>query len=115
MSSSSEEEQSANELEAIAGALHLLRLIKKRKRARRRRGSVVGRQNTLRPIQEGAKHLETDFFQDSPIYGPHFFRRRFRMKKELLLRIEKALLQYKPEYFEQRRDCMWRNRRFNPG
>ncbi|WVZ73676.1 hypothetical protein U9M48_021958 [Paspalum notatum var. saurae] len=105
MASSSDDDDSADEVEDIACAFNLLRLLKKRKRGRGHRGSVLGRETIPRPIQEGAERLQKDFFDDPPIYGPCFFRRRFRMRKELFLRIEEALLQYKPTYFKQGRDC----------
>ncbi|XP_057787516.1 uncharacterized protein LOC131004771 [Salvia miltiorrhiza] len=44
-----------------------------------------------RDREEAHLRLMQDYFHDNPTYGPTFFRRRFRMQKELFLRIVEAV------------------------
>ncbi|XP_057771126.1 protein ALP1-like [Salvia miltiorrhiza] len=59
-----------------------------------------------RDREGGAERLHRDYFSVEPVYGPQFFRRRFRMSRELFLRIVNAL-EVDP-YFQQRPDAIGR-------
>ncbi|XP_057793298.1 uncharacterized protein LOC131009915 [Salvia miltiorrhiza] len=52
--------------------------------------------------------LMQDYFNDNPTYGPTFFRRRFRMQKELFLRIVEAI-QGVDSYFQMSSDAIGRD------
>ncbi|XP_057773325.1 uncharacterized protein LOC130992600 [Salvia miltiorrhiza] len=52
--------------------------------------------------------LMQDYFNDNPTYGPIFFRRRFRMQKELVLHIVDAV-QDEDTYFQMSYDARGRN------
>ena|SRR5690349_7193883 len=68
-------------------------------------GSATGRMpNKKRFRQEGARRLHADYFCDNPIYDAHDFRRRFRMRKQLFMRVHDAILLEEP-YFIQRADA----------
>ncbi|GLT72463.1 hypothetical protein SLA2020_443970 [Shorea laevis] len=58
------------------------------------------RRNTI----EGHQRLLTDYFSESPVYPPKKFRRRFRMRRSLFLRIQAAIEVHEP-YFVQKRDA----------
>ncbi|XP_031099845.1 uncharacterized protein LOC116004044 [Ipomoea triloba] len=51
--------------------------------------------------ESGHNRLVTDYFSDEPVFHEDIFRRRFRMRKELFLRIVNVL-QSHYEYFQQR-------------
>ncbi|XP_057789854.1 uncharacterized protein LOC131006742 [Salvia miltiorrhiza] len=57
-----------------------------------------------------AAHLRLmqDYFNDNPTYGPTFFRRRFRIHKELFLRIVDAV-QGEDGYFRMSHDVVGRD------
>ncbi|XP_057808904.1 uncharacterized protein LOC131023382 [Salvia miltiorrhiza] len=59
-----------------------------------------------RDREGGAERLHRDYFSVEPVYGPQIFRRRFRMSRELFLRIVNAL-EVDP-YFQQRPDAIGR-------
>ncbi|XP_057779627.1 uncharacterized protein LOC130998214 [Salvia miltiorrhiza] len=59
-----------------------------------------------RDREGGAERLHRDYFSVEPVYGPQFFRRRFRMSRELFLRIVNAL--EVDHYFQQRPDAIGR-------
>ena len=67
----------------------------------------------IRRDREGAHdRLYEDYFADNCTYPPNFFRRRYRMRRQLFLRILHRLGEYSP-YFTQRVDAL--NRRgFSP-
>lgn len=48
--------------------------------------------------------LVADYFAEDPLYSERMFRTRFRMRRDLLLRIVSALGEWSP-YFTQRADC----------
>ncbi|XP_057779476.1 uncharacterized protein LOC130998057 [Salvia miltiorrhiza] len=54
-----------------------------------------------RDREGGAERLHRDYFSVDPVYGPQFFHRRFRMSRELFLRIVDP-------YFQQRPDAIGR-------
>nr|XP_023887251.1 uncharacterized protein LOC111999355 [Quercus suber] len=49
------------------------------------------------------KRLYLDYFADTPMYPPNLFRRRFRMSRNLFLRIQHEVKAYE-SYFIQKRD-----------
>ncbi|XP_028108108.1 uncharacterized protein LOC114306976 [Camellia sinensis] len=69
-----------------------------------RRGSVRGRKVIHRDHIQGHERLFLDYFVESPVYPPELFRRRFRMKRSLFLRIQVAVEAHDP-YFLQKRNC----------
>ncbi|XP_058211489.1 uncharacterized protein LOC131323659 [Rhododendron vialii] len=48
--------------------------------------------------------LFDDYFAESPVFPPHYFRRRFRMSRSLFLRIHDAVKAHEP-YFIQKRNA----------
>ncbi|XP_052190030.1 uncharacterized protein LOC127799854 [Diospyros lotus] len=67
----------------------------------RHRGSVMNRRVINRNRVEGHERLYRDYFGDSPTYPPHLFRKRFRMRQSLFLRIQVAIESH-DSYFVQR-------------
>ena len=57
--------------------------------------------------EEGHNRLWNDYFSEDPIFPAHLFRRRFRMNKELFMRIVHRLSEDVP-FFRQRRDATGR-------
>ncbi|XP_048605481.1 uncharacterized protein LOC125582999 [Brassica napus] len=57
--------------------------------------------------EAGHDRLWNDYFSEDSTFSPHLFRRRFRMNKELFLRIVHGLSEYIP-FFQQRRDATGR-------
>ncbi|XP_003565518.1 uncharacterized protein LOC100834784 [Brachypodium distachyon] len=78
---------------------------------RRRRNS--GKRRFIdRDREAGHERLVGDYFSDTPVYIDVMFRRRYRMRRHLFLRIVQALGEWSP-FFTQRRDAL--NRRgFSP-
>ncbi|XP_028056447.1 uncharacterized protein LOC114260504 [Camellia sinensis] len=68
------------------------------------RGSVRGRKVIHRDHIEGHERFFLDYFAELPVYPPELFRRRFRMKRSLFLRIQAAVEAHDP-YFLQKRNC----------
>ncbi|XP_024314624.1 uncharacterized protein LOC106866087 [Brachypodium distachyon] len=73
--------------------------------ARRRCGSVPGRQVINRDTVGGHARLFEDYFAQHPVYGPSYFRRRFRMSRPLFFRIVKAVREH-DSYFVQIRNVV---------
>jgi len=67
-------------------------------------GSVQGHEVVHRNKQQGHDKLFADYFASNPVFGPVTFRRRFRMTKELFLRIVAAVEAHCP-YFKQTRNA----------
>lgn len=67
-------------------------------------GSVMGHKVKDRGREAGAKQLDRDYFDENSVYDERDFRRRFRMRKNLFVRIEKAI-EVKDNYFVQKRDA----------
>ena len=62
----------------------------------------------IRRDREGAHdRLYQEYFADNCNYPPNFFRRRYRMRRTLFLRIVHRLGEYSP-YFTQRADALYR-------
>uniref|UniRef100_A0A0D3C2P9 DDE Tnp4 domain-containing protein n=1 Tax=Brassica oleracea var. oleracea TaxID=109376 RepID=A0A0D3C2P9_BRAOL len=57
--------------------------------------------------EAGHHRLWNDYFSDDPTFPPHLFRRRFRMNKEVFMRIVDTLSANVP-FFQQRRDAVGR-------
>jgi hypothetical protein len=53
------------------------------RRKKRRRGSVHGHEVVYRDRHAGNLRIVTDYFVDVPVYNDKFFRRRFRMSRNL--------------------------------
>jgi hypothetical protein len=50
--------------------------------------------------------LMKDYFAERPTYPLKYFRRRFRMRRELFLRIQEDLLTFHGDKFSQKRDAL---------
>jgi hypothetical protein len=69
-------------------------------------GSRPGkRKNIDRNRNEMGKQLLSDYFGDQPTFGPELFRRRFRMRRELFLRILDDVTE-NDKYFLQKSDAV---------
>ncbi|XP_062217792.1 uncharacterized protein LOC133918031 [Phragmites australis] len=90
--------------EFIVAAANLARKQYQVVNAPRPGGSVPGHQIINRDRQEGHWRLFRDYFSDDSTYGPTFFRRRFRMRRSLFLRIMHAV-EHHDDYFVQRRNA----------
>ena len=53
--------------------------------------------------EEGHNRLWKDYFDEHPVFPPNIFRRRFRMRRELFLRIVDSICNHSI-YFQQRND-----------
>ncbi|XP_062230284.1 uncharacterized protein LOC133927990 [Phragmites australis] len=67
-------------------------------------GSVPGRKRIIRYQLEGHMRLFNDYFADPPVYPDYIFRRMFRMKRNLFLKIV-AAVEEKDPWFQQRRNA----------
>ncbi|XP_003581437.1 uncharacterized protein LOC100824964 [Brachypodium distachyon] len=74
-------------------------------RRRRRRRHSGKRRFIDRGREAGHERLVGDYFSDTPVYTDAMFRRRYRMRRPLFLRIVKALGEWSP-FFTQRRDAL---------
>jgi hypothetical protein len=69
-------------------------------------GSRPGRApNVNRNFEMGHQIIFQDYFSNEPVYGPLMFRRRFRMRRELFLRIMDTISTH-DSYFVQRSNCV---------
>ncbi|OEL15091.1 hypothetical protein BAE44_0023890 [Dichanthelium oligosanthes] len=73
-------------------------------RQRRRRGSVPGHIVIDRDHGTGHVRIIADYFNDNPVYTYYHFRRRYRMRRSLFLRIMAAVTQ-RDEWFLCRPDA----------
>ncbi|XP_066165931.1 uncharacterized protein [Oryza sativa Japonica Group] len=94
-----QEELSDDDDYYIAAAL--LTDIEHKRTKRKRRGSVPGREIIHRDRFAGNLRIVADYFADPPVYSAKLFRRRFRMSRELFLRIV-ASVEAHDDYFRQR-------------
>jgi len=69
---------------------------------RRRRRRYINR-----GWEQGYEQLYKDYFSEEPTYPDHMFRRRFRMRKQVFLRIVERL-ENGMEFFQQRPDAKGR-------
>ena len=82
-------------------AAALLTDIEHKRTKRKRRGSVPGREIIYRDRFAGNLRIVADYFADPPVYNAKLFRRRFRMSRELFLRIV-ASVEAHDDYFRWR-------------
>ena len=69
-------------------------------------GSRPGRAaNVDRNRLQGARQVYDDYSPSAPTYNPELFRRRFRMNRQLFLRIALAVFNY-DNYFTQQMDAL---------
>ncbi|XP_074355895.1 uncharacterized protein LOC141695556 [Apium graveolens] len=68
-------------------------------------GSTMNHRVIDRSREEGHARLYRDYFCDTPTYTEAQFRRRFRMRRSLFLRIEEAITAH-DNYFTQRTDVV---------
>lgn len=71
-------------------------------------GSRQRRRSINRRRAAGHAQLISDYFSDEPTYTDDMFRRRFRMRKELFLRIVNDLKNHPSGYFTWREDAVGR-------
>ena len=69
-------------------------------------GSTQGRRVINRDIRGGGQRLYQDYFGSHPVYSSRLFRRRFRMRRSLFLRILTRLKRNSTSYFHQKRDAL---------
>ncbi|XP_058198445.1 uncharacterized protein LOC131313964 [Rhododendron vialii] len=67
-------------------------------------GSVPGRKYYRRERVAGHDRLVADYFSEYPVFSPSVFRRRFRMRRDLFVRILNAIEEHNP-YFVQKLDA----------
>ena len=77
-------------------------LIKRQNKRPKRGGSQFGWQEIHQNRLQGHVQLFNDYFSDNPTYPKRYFRRRFRMRRELFLKIVDAIVQ-QDVYFVQKR------------
>ncbi|XP_073354057.1 uncharacterized protein [Aegilops tauschii subsp. strangulata] len=71
---------------------------------KRRRGSTVGRLCIPRNRHLGKEMLMQDYFSENPTYPAHLFRRRYRMRRSLFVKIVEAC-EANCRYFTQKRNA----------
>ena len=76
-------------------------------RQRPRRGSCMGRNFVHRDRELWHEHLVRDYFASTPVFDNVKFRRRFRMRRELFVRIVDSVTAF-DSYFVQKRDGLGR-------
>ena len=69
-----------------------------------RGGSTPGRRTFHRGRLQGEQQLLADYFAENPTYSDEMFRRRFRMRQSLFLRIMAEVIKF-DEYFIQKRNA----------
>ena len=74
---------------------------------RPKRGSCMGRAFVHRVRELWHEHLVRDYFSSTPVFDNVKFRRRFRMRRELFLRIVESMAAF-DSYFVQKRDGLGR-------
>ena len=69
-------------------------------------GSAIGRApNRDRDFAEGHRRIYMDYFAEQPVYDARLFRRRFRMRRALFLRITAGIRDY-DDYFQEKRNAL---------
>ena len=72
----------------------------------KRGGSHPGRAANLnRDFQSGHDYIYQDYFSDNPVYPASLFRRRFRMRREIFMRIHNSIVSF-DNYFVQKADAL---------
>ncbi|CAL5392665.1 unnamed protein product [Camellia sinensis] len=108
-SSSSDDESDDEYMVTLLGAYEknnasMLQILKSRDSLKKIGGSVVGHKYIRRDRRQGHDRLFADYFAVNPVYSPTIFRRRFRMRRPLYLRILNAI-QARNSYFVQKQDA----------
>ncbi|KAK1694446.1 hypothetical protein QYE76_011143 [Lolium multiflorum] len=68
-------------------------------------GSKLGKRRNINwHCQAGEMVLDADYFNDDATHSPKEFRRRFRMKKDLFMKIVYGVREY-DDYFMAKQDC----------
>ncbi|XP_051220944.1 uncharacterized protein [Lolium perenne] len=93
-----------DDLEATMLLLAVKDLEDRAKLLNRRRGFVFGRNHIQRNRLLGHEQLMEDYFAEVPTYPAHLFRRRYRMRRSLFVRIVKDC-ELHSNYFKQRRNA----------
>ncbi|XP_051222142.1 uncharacterized protein [Lolium perenne] len=93
-----------DEMEATMLLLSVKDLEDRAKLLNQRCGSVFGRNHIQQNRLLGHEQLMEDYFAEVPTYPPHLFRRRYRMRRSLFVRIVKAC-ELHSNYFNQRRNA----------
>jgi hypothetical protein len=70
----------------------------------RRQGSQMGRTNIFWNRALGLDQLMQDYFAEVPMYPPRLFRRRYRMRRDLFVKIVKDC-EANSHYFKRRRNA----------
>ncbi|XP_019184650.1 PREDICTED: uncharacterized protein LOC109179606 [Ipomoea nil] len=68
-------------------------------------GSIFGHRVIHCDREDGDRRLHADYFSENPKYNEAIFRRRFRMSRNLFLRIANAIAEH-DNYFVQQRDTI---------
>ncbi|XP_028094038.1 uncharacterized protein LOC114294119 [Camellia sinensis] len=111
-SSSSDDESDDDEyIVTLLGAYEqnntsMLQILKSSDSSKKIGGSVVGHRYIHRDRRQGHDRLFADYFAANPVYSPTIFRRRFRMRCPLYLRILNAI-QAHNSYFVQKQDAAY--------
>jgi hypothetical protein len=92
-----------DDLEATILLLSVKELEDRAKLVNRRRGSVIGRNHIQRNLLLGHEQMMDDYFAEVPTYPPLLFRRRYRMRHSLFVKIVKPR-ETISNYFNQRRN-----------
>ena len=98
------EEEEQQERMRIA-AVHLHHRSQRANSISQHGGSVMNHRVIDQNREEGHGRLYQDYFSDTPTYTETQFRRRFRMRRSLFLRIEEAVAAH-DNYFTQRTDAL---------
>ena len=83
----------------------LLQAMRVMSRGRKRVGGYKRAPNVKRDFEGAYQKLKGDYFVGSPKYTEKQFRRRFRMKKCLFMRLLEGIVEADPR-FERRSDCV---------
>ncbi|XP_028112490.1 uncharacterized protein LOC114310638 [Camellia sinensis] len=82
----------------------MLQILKSSDSSKKIRGSIVGHKYIRRDRRQGHDRLFADYFATNPVYSATIFRRRFRMRRPLYLRILNAIEAHN-SYFIQKHDA----------
>ncbi|XP_048611448.1 uncharacterized protein LOC106393301 [Brassica napus] len=110
MSSSSSDELEERLEEAFDGIFQIIHddIVAGRRKKKGQRTYIE------RNREEGHIRLWNDYFSEEPTFPRHLFRRRFRMNKDLFMRIVYRLSE-EFRFFQQRRDAIGRDDNFTEG
>ncbi|XP_028098907.1 uncharacterized protein LOC114298518 [Camellia sinensis] len=108
-SSSSDEESDDEYMITLLAAYEqntssMLQILKSSDSSKKIGGSIVGHKYIRRDRKQGHDRLFADYFAANPVYSATIFRRRFRMRRPLYLRILNAIEAHN-SYFIQKQDA----------